>query len=227
MAKQLDPNAMSRLQSVMGKSLKLIEADRNGTLDKIASAHRDGIGSDLLGEGEMNAASLMTTSRDRKTEAPVVNRNNISSSSKLPTAILESFKNNPIDESALYTSMGGGSDDSLDFLMEGITRETPRTVEKPTQEVRNIINESMYSQQQQSVPQGIDYPMIRTIVEDIVRKYATSLNKKIISEGKQTTNEVNTIALGKTFKFLDSSGNIYECTMKKVGNIKNKKSVNE
>lgn len=226
MAKQLDPNAMSRLQSVMGKSLKLIEADRNGTLDKIAKAHKDGIGSDLLNEGsEMSAASLMTTTRNRKTDAPIVNRNNISSESKLPSAILESFRNNPIDESALYTSMGGGSDDSLDFLMEGINREVPRTVEKPTQEVRNIINESMHPQQPMS--QGIDYPMIRTIVEDIVRKYATSLNKKIISEGKQSTNEINTIALGKTFKFLSNDGTIYECTMKKVGNIKNKKSVNE
>ena len=70
--------------------------------------------------------------------------------------------------------------------------------------------------------------MIRTIVEEIVRKYAVSLNKKIISEGKQTTNEINTIALGNTFKFLSKNGDIYECTMKKIGNVNNKKkSVNE
>ena len=100
------------------------------------------------------------------------------------------------------------------------------------QNVRQLVNEGMGTQQyiqqpQMQVTQQIDYPMIRTIVEEIVRKYAVSLNKKIISEGKQTANEVNTIALGDTFKFLDKQGNIYECTMKKVGNINNKKkSVN-
>jgi hypothetical protein len=56
-----------------------------------------------------------------------------------------------------------------------------------------------------------------------VRKYAVSLNKKILSEGKQNTNEISTIALGKTFKFLDKEGNIYECTTKKIGNINQKK----
>jgi hypothetical protein len=83
-----------------------------------------------------------------------------------------------------------------------------------------------YAPQVQMTAQ-VDYPMIRTIVEEIVRKYAVSLNKKIISEGKSSTSEVNTISLGKTFKFLDSKGNIYECQMKKVGNINDKrKSVN-
>ena len=87
-------------------------------------------------------------------------------------------------------------------------------------------------QQPQYTPQvqmsaQVDYPMIRTIVEEIVRKYAVSLNKKIISEGKTSTNEVNTISLGKTFKFLANDGTIYECQMKKIGNINEKrKSVN-
>jgi hypothetical protein len=68
--------------------------------------------------------------------------------------------------------------------------------------------------------------MIRSIVEEIVRKYAQSLNKKIINEGVGGGAEVNTIALGKTFKFLDSKGNIYEAKLSKIGNINKKKSVN-
>jgi hypothetical protein len=73
----------------------------------------------------------------------------------------------------------------------------------------------------------VDYPMIRTIVEEIVRKYAVSLNKKIVSEGRQETNEVNTISIGKSFRFLAKNGDLYECVMKKVGNVNDKrKSVN-
>ena len=102
------------------------------------------------------------------------------------------------------------------------------------QNVRQLVNEGMGTQQYVQQPQmqvaaQVDYPMIRTIVEEIVRKYAVSLNKKIMTESKQTAtpSQVNTIALGETFKFLTKDGTIYECTMKKVGNInKNKKSVN-
>ena len=121
---------------------------------------------------------------------------------------------------------GDGRD--LSFLTEGM--EQPKEIVKPTQNVRQIVNEGMGGQPQVQYTQTaqIDYPMIRTIVEEIVRKYAVSLNKKIISEGKQTQSAptVNTIALGETFKFLTQDGTIYECTMKKVGSLKNKKNVN-
>ena len=68
--------------------------------------------------------------------------------------------------------------------------------------------------------------MIKTNVEEIVRNYAVLVKNKIINEWTNG-NEINTISLGKTFKFLDSKGNIYECQMKRVGNINDKrKSVN-
>ena len=65
--------------------------------------------------------------------------------------------------------------------------------------------------------------MIRTIVEEIVRKYTSSLKNKLLQENNG--NEVNTISLGKNFKFLANDGTIYECTMKKIGTL-NKKNVN-
>ena len=36
-------------------------------------------------------------------------------------------------------------------------------------------------------------------------------------------NELTTFTVGKSFKFLDKQGNIYEATLKKIGNINNKK----
>jgi hypothetical protein len=144
--------------------------------------------------------------------------------SNMPKAILEEFMSNPIDDSALYAALGEQGDGrSLSFLTEGMDAVQPTQTVVPPQNVRQIVNEGMGQQyvQQPQVMQSIDYPMIRTIVEEIVRKYAVSLNKKIMNESKQTAtpSQVNTIALGETFKFLDNNGNVYECTMKKVSNI--------
>ena len=68
----------------------------------------------------------------------------------------------------------------------------------------------------------------KLVVEEIVRKYAGSITKKVLSESKgSTTSTVNTMMLGEKFKFLTDDGDIYECTTKLVGNIKDrKKNVN-
>jgi len=208
----------SIVQNAMSRAAKLMQLESNGTLDKIAAEHKDGIETSL--NGEVLTEELMTTSRNRKTQAPIATRQMGQNASNVPQAIREAFMNNPIDDSALYQGLGDGRD--ISFLTEGLA---PKQQVTPPQNVRQIVNEGMGTQQPQ-MTQQIDYPMIRTIVEEIVRKYAVSLNKKIINESKQTPNQVNTIALGETFKFLDNDGNIYECTMKKVGNVKNKNKKN-
>ena len=223
MAKELDVTKMSSLQSSLSRASKLMQLESSGALDKIAKGVRDDIGSELLGEGSMDAASLMTTNVPKRGSMPIQQREVSSSASKnIPSAILESFKSNPIDDTALYNGIASDSG-SLDFLTEGLQTPQQQPQRQQVREsVSRIVSEGL-GQQTNTVQQGIDYPMIRTIVEDIVRKYAQSLNKRIISENKQSVNEVNTIALGKTFKFLSNDGTIYECTMKKVGNINDKK----
>ena len=223
-------NRESVVKNAMSKAAKLMQLESNGTLDKIAKAHKDGINSSL--DGDVMTQDLMTTSRKRKTEAPIVSRQMGENASNVPAAIREAFMSNPIDESSLYGAFTSGGDGSLDFLNELAMPQQQPQVTAPTQDVRQLVNEGMgyAASSQPQVSQQIDYPMIRTIVEEIVRKYAVSLKKNILSESKQTApiNQVNTIALGETFKFLTKTGDIYECTMKKVGNIKNnKKSVNE
>lgn len=228
MANEVDKRA--RLQSAMSKAAKLMQLESNGTLDKIAAAHKDGISSSL--DGGVMTEELMTTSRDRSKQGPIVGRQMGENASNVPAAIREAFMTNPIDDSTLYEALGEQGDGrSLSFLTEGLApKQQPQQVAQP-QNIRQIVNEGMGTQQyvqqpQMQVTQQVDYPMIRTIVEEIVRKYAVSLNKKIINEGKQTPSQVNTIAIGKSFRFLAENGDIYECSMKKVGNVKNKKSVN-
>lgn len=223
-------NRESVVKNAMSRAAKLMQLESNGTLDKIAAAHKDGINSSL--DGNVTTQDLMTTSRNRKTEAPMITREMGENASNVPAAIRESFANMTFDDSSLYNAFGGaGSDSGLDFLNEMVAQKPQPQITQPTQDVRQIVNEGMgytASSSQPQVSAQIDYPMIRTIVEEIVRKYAVSLNKKIISENKQpqTVNQINTIALGETFKFLTKDGTIYECTMKKVGNINKKKNVN-
>lgn len=221
-------NRESVVKNAMSRAAKLMQLESNGTLDKIASDPNFKANiNNSLENGEILTEQLMTTSRDRKTQAPTTSMTMGENAANVPQAIREAFMSNPIDDSMLYSALEPQGDGrSLDFLNEFVAPKPQPQIVQPTQNVRQIVNEGMGYQTAQP-SQQIDYPMIRTIVEEIVRKYAISLKKNVLSENKQTQpiNQVNTIALGETFKFLTKNGDIYECTMKKIGNV-NKKKVN-
>ena len=199
---------LSKLKDALGKASKLMSMDKNGTISKIAESKRDSINTSL-NDSTVSTESMMTARPQRNmTEVP----RNVNSN--IPRAIVESFSKNPIDTS-MISSIGGSSNSVLDTI--GI-QEQARTVQP--QNTSSTIQEQHTVQTQ---VQGIDYPMIRTIVEDIVRKYTSSLSKKMLSESKGSVNELTTMTLGKSFKFLERQGNIYEATLKKIGNINNKK----
>lgn len=199
---------LSKLKDALGKASKLMSMDKNGTISKIAESKRDSINTSL-NDSTVSTESMMTARPQRNMTEVSRNVN-----SNIPRAIVESFSKNPIDTS-MISSIGGSSNSVLDTI--GI-QEQARTVQP--QNTSSTIQEQHTVQTQ---VQGIDYPMIRTIVEDIVRKYTSSLSKKMLSESKGSVNELTTMTLGKSFKFLDRQGNIYEATLKKIGNINNKK----
>lgn len=207
----------SMVHAAINKATKLIEMERGGSLDKIAKDKRSVIEAQMSGADiEPIQKSVQMPQQPTQMQMQYRMSNQESAASKVPSIIRESFMNNPIDDSELYKAFGDQGDGrSLEFLTNGITESAPRqqVQQQPTQVAQG----------------GIDYSVIRSIVEESVRKYTSSLGKKLLSEGKQGSSTVSTIALGETFKFLDGDGNIYECKMKKVGNIKNKtkRSVNE
>ena len=221
MARQADAAAIERIKAAREKSLKIMQMDMNGSLGKIAESKRNSIAEAVTGaepkyttslpQGVVPQTNNATRPMQRTTFGP--------SASKMPSAILESFKANPGgDDNELMRQVLTGSDD-LAFL-----NESP--VER-----KQVIRETVQQPQVQTTAQvsaGIDYPMIRTIVEEIVRKYASSIAKKVINESKgSNASTVNTMMLGEKFKFLTDDGDIYECTMKRVGNVKDrKKNVN-
>jgi hypothetical protein len=200
----------ARIAAARQGSLRLMQMDANGTLDKLMEGRTDDINNSLTSaDANVTSASLMSSKREDRMNRMPTGRMGVAAAN-VPSVIRESFQNQPpVNENMTASSV---LDDV--FSLEDLQ---PQRKQQITEQVAP-------AQQSYTTGGSVDYPMIRTIVEDIVRKYAQSLKKNLVTESTGGA-EVNTIALGKTFKFLDSKGNIYECTMKKVGNI-NKKSVN-
>lgn len=196
-----EPNmeALARLKNARANSLKLMQLESSGQLDKIAKQKRNII------EDSYNNETAPVMERP---QAPTQSRGMGPSASKMPKAILEAFQKNPIDPE------GGSSLDVLDDVFrDQLTEE--RTAQAQPQQT--------YAPAPQATVGGVDYPTIRAIVEEIVRKYTGSLQKKMLTESKQSINEMSTLIIGKNFKFLAKNGDIFECTMKKVGNVNDKK----
>ena len=200
----------ARIAAARQGSLRLMQMDANGTLDKLMEGRADEINNSLTStDANVTSSSLMSSKREDRMNRIPTGRMGVAAAN-VPSVIRESFQNQPpMSEDVAASSV-------LDDVF-GLENLQPQMKQQ-------ITEQTTPRQQSYATGGGIDYPMIRTIVEDIVRKYTQSLKKNLVTEGTGGA-EVNTIALGKTFKFLDSKGNIYECTMKKVGNI-NKKSVN-
>jgi hypothetical protein len=201
----------ARIAAARKGSLRLMQMDANGTLDKLMEGKMDDINDSLTSaDANVTSASLMSSNREERMSNIPTGKMSVAAAN-VPSIIRESFQSQPPVNDITNTSS------VLDEMFDLGSLQS---------EKKQRITEQTRQPQQGYTTGGVDYPMIRSIVEEIVRKYAQSLNKKIINEGVGGGAEVNTIALGKTFKFLDSKGNIYECTMKKVGNINKKKSVN-
>lgn len=219
MANVSQSDKMSRLRESMSRASKLMQMETNGTLNKIAEGHRDDINMSM--NSDIPTHSMMTTVDNTMPKQSFSAQQ--MSQSHLPSAILESFKKNPTASDSDLFSAFGTNDSAVSSLVEGLVQPKQTNTKQIVQEALHG-NVNQIAQPQAS--SSIDYPMIKTIVEEIVRKYAVSLNKKIINESKQSNlNEMNTLMIGKKFKFLDSKGNIYEAELKKIGNINNKRGV--
>ena len=197
----------ARIAAARKGSLRLMQMDSNGTLDKLMEGRADEINDSLISaDANVTSESLMSAKRDDKMKRMPTGKMGVAAAN-VPSIIRESFQNQPPMSEEISTS--SVLDDM--FSLEDMQSQRKQQITEQTAPV-----------QQSFATGGVDYPMIRTIVEDIVRKYAQSLKKNLITEG---TGEINTIAIGKTFKFLTKNGDIYECAMKKIGNINEKKSV--
>ena len=125
----------------------------------------------------------------------------------LPKEIVEAFKQNPIGNDTIDTS---------NEEVQEVKQIMKNSNNLPTQ---NVINEQTTN--------GVDYGLIKTIIESAVKKYANALNKRIISENKSTAkgniSELKAMKIGNKFSFISENGDIYEAKLIFKGNIKDKK----
>lgn len=103
-----------------------------------------------------------------------------------------------------------------------------RNVAMPNELSENLIKEvnSEYGNTKgqkatQQIDSGnIDYSLIKTIVEDCMKKYTSALKKTILNESKGGS-PIELIAQeGNTFKFVTTDGKVFEGQMKFKGKIK-------
>ena len=132
----------------------------------------------------------------------------------LPTEIFESMTKNVIDTKPLSNGMPELGGSVLDNL-----KIQPKQTKK-------IVNEQIMQQQQ--ISSNIDYSLIKTIVEDCVKKYSSALKKSILNESKELMKEnvgtLQAMKLGNKFSFVDDEGNLYEAKLTFIKNLNENKN---
>lgn len=212
-----------RIKAAREKSLRLMRMDKQ--MDSFVKQNQGTINENIESPVNPIQSNAQIPEQPRVNAAPIRNTGRLSeSAAKLPREVLESFQNNVIDESKLLDGiMGDGN--SLSMLTEGVPQK--RQSSSMPKEIANAYGTPQHIQEAQQpmnvVQSQVDYPMIKMIVEDIVKKYTSALQKKMLNESVGSSSELSTFTIGKTFKFLDKSGNIFEATLKKIGNINDKK----
>lgn len=149
-----------------------------------------------------------------KTKTMPINTNNGVRNNKVPSAILKEFANNPIDTSSLESGLGMESQSSVLDVM-GIKPQQRRVVQEEKVEPQTNLNVSSNV--------NVDYSLIKTIVEDCMRKMLPTLKKSLINESKVNDDSISLLKFDKSFKFVTKNGDIYEATLIKKGNLNDMK----
>lgn len=139
-------------------------------------------------------------------------RNGNFNSSRLPKAILEEIQSNPLDGLSSDPTMDAFSNELFDKIGS-----------KPS--FSSMIGESMAQSnenviQRPSSSSGIDYDMLKMIVEGVVQKHIEPIKEKItLNESKGDGIRMMRMTSGNKFQFVDSDGNIFEATLTYKGNV--------
>lgn len=201
-----NPMAVERLKQARAKSLQLIQMDSQ--LNKIAHDQRSSINESIDNIDPTQMAAIPPHGQPNINTALIREGGRLSVAAKnVPSFIRESFQTNHIDVSPMANAEGGMANLSSVYGDAG------------AQDVSESYQQKGQVQQPQAVG-GVDYEMIKMIVESTVKKYVGSINKKMINESKE---QVGTLVMGKSFKIMAKNGDIYEAKLTKIGNINDKK----
>lgn len=159
--------------------------------------------------------------------------------SKLPTAIIESMKQNPCnyDPSVVNNIMGPEN-----ALFKKLNEAYGKSKEEPVRGVKAIqqINEQLKTRDKQIAEEAatisgkqvvtedvigttsiIDLQAIEQIIERVLDRKLNALNESISRKIPSTVRSMSITESGN-FRFLDNEDNVYECQMKYLGKRKKK-----
>lgn len=216
-------NTDSRRRSVetnMNAAKRLIQMDANGMIDKVAKSAKDS-GKMAYDEEGFVVSNLSESSRPAQQYAPQEEQLPMASAarqniqSRIPSVILESMTNNPIDTSLLNGGMDGNGSildqmNVTDIIQENSGRLMGTNPQSSKRQLREVGNESIG---------GVDYERINQMIEENVRKYTKSLYKSLLKEEKSKGFNIKALRLGDTFSFITENGDLYEATLTFKRNI--------
>lgn len=208
-----------------------------GSLDEMTSANVDVLDELVYGGG--GSGEFVLPQPEKKIYNPTEDLKRMQSISELPKenfercriprAIKESFMQNPINVEqlandpqleALTQRLSGGEGSfsrSVEILRQLEERDGNKSFNK-------TLNEA--SQKSATQSSGIDYELIKTIVESVVDKKLSQYKQQLtesVSRG-QSGNSLAVMNIRKDkFLFLDDDNNIFECQMVYKGKNKAKK----
>lgn len=201
----------SQLGGILSRAKGLMAMDE--TINNIANNTRNETSKGLFETmDEFGGIADMDTSAYQKTpmqkSQTFQSNGGVPTRSKLPREIVESMTNNPID-----TSVFNPEQSILDRA--GVTN-LPQVQKQKSR--NNVINEQVAPQP--VAQQQVDYSLIKSIVEECMRKYTSALSKKILKENKENgMSELKAMKVGNKFSFITESGDVYEATLKFKKNI--------
>lgn len=213
---------INRFINAKERAKRLIQMDADGSLDRIKQQSISENKMSYNVDGTVN--SNLTYNKENTIQQQTVMQNDFKiNKSKLPNEILESFKNKQIDTTLLNGGMGKTNGSVLDQL-DALTNGKVLNESNVNQIKKQIKEESIIAKPIQNTSQGIDYSMIKMIVEECVRKYTSSVNKKIINEinSRQDLGTLQAMKIGNKFSFITSNGDLYEAKLKFIKNINDK-----
>lgn len=211
----MDENSINQ---IMNRAKTLINMDSK--MDAVAKSVRSTATRGDDGEiSFMSEATQMSSMPAQKPptqpmQTPMVAPRN----SKLPKEIIESMMSNPINVDGLSQSL---ADPTVGALMSKVNL-------KQQEPVRQVVNETVEMPQKQEQPlyqngpSSVDYSLIKSIIEETVRKYMNSAVKKLLKELGGGNDKLNAMMIGDKFNFISENGDLYEATLNFKKNVKTK-----
>lgn len=146
------------------------------------------------------------------------------SNSKLPSAILESIRKNPLNINT--------DDIKMNSFTEKLSATVP-SIQRSLEIQKKLNEDTAYNKQKATISNekkynGIDYEMIKLIIENAIKKEFSSFNKTTLEESETRNMNASSIKAikiteGGKFILLDNDNNLYECSLKYIGKNKKKK----